>query len=109
MRSNKIDKAMHTLHASDDLYNRVLAESRANAARARLKPGRLVLRSIPVAIAAGIAVIALGGVTVSAISNSELFANAFAPRMRTAAEWCASPWIAPMGFISQRNTEAPTK
>ena len=46
MRSNKIDKAMRTLHASDDLYDRVLAESRQNAARVRIKPGRLALRSI---------------------------------------------------------------
>ena len=34
---------MRTLHASDDLYDRVLAESRQNAARARIKPGRLGL------------------------------------------------------------------
>lgn len=34
MRSNKIDKAMHTLHASDDLYDRVVAESRERAERA---------------------------------------------------------------------------
>ncbi len=27
MRSNKIDKAMRTLHASDDLYDRVLASN----------------------------------------------------------------------------------
>ena len=95
MRSNKIDKAMRTLHASDDLYDRVLAESRQNAARARIKPGRLALRSIPVAIAAGIAVIALGGVTVSAISNSEFFANAFAPRGENGSDQAS--WVVPGG------------
>lgn len=82
MRTNKIDKAMNTLHASDDLYDRVLAESRANTTRGRggIKSGRLALRSIPVTVAAGIAVITLGGATVNAISNSEFFVNAFAPR-----------------------------
>lgn len=95
MRSNKIDKAMHTLHASDDLYDRVIAESRTNAARGRLIPGRLALRSIPAAIAAGIAVIALGGATVSAVSNSEFFANAFAPRGENGSDQAS--WVVPAG------------
>ncbi len=71
MRSNKIDKAMHTLHASDDLYNRVLAESRERAEKGHghgvPKPGRLALRSIPVVAAIGIAIAAMGGIAVSAV------------------------------------------
>lgn len=84
MRSNKIDKAMRTLHASDNLYDRVLAESRQRVGRVRghgvPKPGRLALCSIPVVAAIGIAIAAMGGIAVSAVSNSELFAKAFAPR-----------------------------
>lgn len=84
MRSNKIDKAMHTLHASDDLYDRVVAESRERAEKGHghgvPKPGRLALRSIPVVAAIGIAIAAMGGIAVSAVSNSEFFAKAFAPR-----------------------------
>ena len=107
MRSNKIDKAMHTLHASDDLYDRVVAESRERAEKGHghgvPKPGRLALRSIPVVAAIGIAIAAMGGIAVSAVSNSEFFAKAFAPRGDNGSSQVAEAQTIRKGSHASRN------